>query len=81
MELSTGRRDARGPESSPILPLIVGDERRAVELADALVGRGFWVPAIRYPTVKRGAARLRISLSAAHLDAEIDGLVKALVRR
>jgi 7-keto-8-aminopelargonate synthetase-like enzyme len=36
------------------------------------------VPAIRYPTVKRGAARLRVSLSVAHEDAEIDGLVQAL---
>jgi glycine C-acetyltransferase/8-amino-7-oxononanoate synthase len=62
----------------PILPLVVGDERRAVELAEALMDRGFWVPAIRYPTVKRGAARLRVSLSVAHEDAEIDGLVQAL---
>lgn len=72
----TGWEVLGGP--GPILPLVVGDERRAVELADGLMNRGFWVPAIRYPTVKRGLARLRISLSAAHRDAEIDGLVAAL---
>lgn len=73
-------QDACGPESSPILPLVIGDERRVVEIAEVLLERGFWVPAIRYPTVKRGSARLRISLSAAHQDTEIDGLVEALGR-
>ncbi len=63
---------------SPILPLIVGSEDRALALADALRGRGIWVPAIRYPTVARGKARLRISLSAAHTPEQITRLVDAL---
>jgi 7-keto-8-aminopelargonate synthetase-like enzyme len=62
----------------PILPLMVGDERRATEIADRLLEQGFWVPAIRYPTVKRGAARLRLSLSSAHGENEIHALADAL---
>ena len=51
---------------SAIVPLVVGDERRAVELSSALEARGFLVSAIRYPTVAKGAARLRVAVSAAH---------------
>ena len=59
---------------SPIVPIPVGDERRCVALAEELLGRGGWVPAVRYPTVPRGKARLRISLSASHTDADLDWL-------
>ncbi len=61
-----------------IQPLIVGDNRAAVDLAKALWNRGLWVPAIRPPTVPKGTARLRISLSAAHTSADIDQLISAL---
>jgi 8-amino-7-oxononanoate synthase len=61
-----------------IQPVIVGGNTAALDLADALWARGFWVPAIRPPTVPKGTARLRISLSAAHSLAEIDALVDAL---
>src|SRR6266498_2292411 len=50
----------------------------ALALADALWQRGFWVPAIRPPTVPPGTARLRITLSAAHSDADVDALADAL---
>jgi 8-amino-7-oxononanoate synthase len=61
-----------------IQPVVVGSNAAALELAAALWDRGFWVPAIRPPTVPKGTARLRISLSAAHSLAEIDALVDAL---
>jgi 8-amino-7-oxononanoate synthase len=61
-----------------IQPLIVGDNARALALSDALRERGLWVPAIRPPTVPEGTARLRISLSAAHGEADIARLLDAL---
>ncbi|MEP6658168.1 MAG: 8-amino-7-oxononanoate synthase [Betaproteobacteria bacterium] len=66
------------PSITPIQPLLVGDNEAALALAEALWRRGLWVPAIRPPTVPRGTARLRISLSAAHTLADIDSLVAAL---
>ena len=63
---------------TPIQPLVVGANRAAVELAGALEQRGFWVPAIRPPTVPKGTARLRITLTAAHSLADVDALVDAL---
>jgi len=65
-------------QASPILPLRVGSEQRAVELAAALWARGIYVPAIRYPTVARGQARLRLSVSAAHTGADLEQLDRAL---
>jgi 8-amino-7-oxononanoate synthase len=61
-----------------IQPVIVGDNTRALRLADALRERGLWVPAIRPPTVPEGTARLRISLSAAHSEADVAKLLDAL---
>ena len=55
-----------GPAMSPILPLGVGNEDRAVELAKTLLDAGFLIPAIRFPTVPRGEARLRITMTAGH---------------
>lgn len=59
---------------SAIIPLIVGAEERAVSLATALRERGVFVPAIRYPTVARGKARLRVTLTADHTPADIQML-------
>jgi 8-amino-7-oxononanoate synthase len=61
-----------------IIPLIVGDESRAVELAAKLREQNIFVPAIRYPTVARGAARLRVTLTAAHSADDVSTLVRAL---
>jgi 8-amino-7-oxononanoate synthase len=61
-----------------IVPLIVGDEARAVALAARLRELGLYLPAIRYPTVARGAARLRLTLTAAHNTADIAALATAL---
>jgi 8-amino-7-oxononanoate synthase len=66
------------PSQTPIQPLLVGDDRRALALAEALEARGFWVVAIRPPTVPEGCARLRITLSAAHAEADVDALLAAL---
>ncbi|CAN5530657.1 8-amino-7-oxononanoate synthase [soil metagenome] len=65
---------------SAIQPLIVGDEREAVELSRALYAEGLLVPAIRYPTVARGAARLRVTVTAAHTEQQITQLAEALNR-
>ena len=63
---------------TPIQPLIVGDNRAALDLAEGLRSRGIWVPAIRPPTVPAGTARLRIALSAAHSVEHVDELAAAL---
>jgi 8-amino-7-oxononanoate synthase len=66
------------PSTTPIQPLIIGDAGDALAVSEALWDRGIWVPAIRPPTVPSGSARLRITLSAAHSDADVDRLVAAL---
>ena len=63
---------------TPIQPLIVGENAAAVALAGSLESRGILAPAIRPPTVPRGSARIRFSLSAAHSDEDIDLLVERL---
>jgi len=63
---------------SAILPLIVGAEDDAVALSQRLLEAGLWAPAVRYPTVARGEARLRITVSAAHTDENIEMLLEAL---
>ncbi|MDD5180258.1 MAG: aminotransferase class I/II-fold pyridoxal phosphate-dependent enzyme, partial [Gallionellaceae bacterium] len=63
---------------TPIQPLLVGGNEEAVALSEGLRARGIWVPAIRPPTVPQGTARLRISLSAAHSEADVDQLIGAL---
>ena len=66
------------PSATAIQPYIVGDNEAALTLSKALWERGLWVPAIRPPTVPKGTARLRISVSAAHTAADIDQLLSAL---
>jgi 8-amino-7-oxononanoate synthase len=63
---------------SAIQPLLIGDNAEALWVADQLAERGFLVPAIRPPTVPQGTARLRISLSAAHGEDEVERLIAAL---
>jgi 8-amino-7-oxononanoate synthase len=65
---------------SAIFPLIVGDEKATLDLAATLQSEGFLVPAIRYPTVAKGAARLRITVTAAHEAAQIRTLCEAMKR-
>ena len=63
---------------SPIFPVILGSEQAAVDASTTLLARGLWVPAIRPPTVPAGTSRLRVTLSAAHRDADISLLIHAL---
>jgi len=65
---------ARGP----IQPLVVGSPERALELSARLREAGYYVPAVRPPTVPAGTSRLRVSLSALHEEREIEGLLDAL---
>jgi 8-amino-7-oxononanoate synthase len=66
------------PSLSPIQPLVLGSSARALAVSEQLFAAGFWVAAIRPPTVPRGAARLRITLSAAHSDQQVDALLATL---
>jgi 7-keto-8-aminopelargonate synthetase-like enzyme len=61
-----------------IFPLVIGDEAAALHASEALLDEGFLIPAIRYPTVARGTARLRLTLSAAHEPFQIERLVASL---
>jgi 8-amino-7-oxononanoate synthase len=63
---------------TPIQPLILGESNAALAASQALRARGMLVPAIRPPTVPQGAARLRITLSAAHDETEVDRLLDGL---
>ena len=79
--LATGLRGSSwrlGPSRTPIQPLLIGRNDEALAVMEGLRERGLWVPAIRPPTVPEGTARLRIALSAAHTEADIDQLVQAL---
>ncbi len=67
-----------GDSRSQIIPLYVGSPHRAMTLAAALRGRGFWVPGIRPPTVPDGESLLRISLTSGHTDEMLAALREAL---
>ena len=66
------------PSETAIQALIVNDNQRALDLMADLLEQHIWVPAIRPPTVPKGTARLRISLSAAHTLEQVDRLTAAL---
>lgn len=63
---------------TPIQPILLGAADHAVQASNALLERGFYAAAIRPPTVPAGASRLRITISAAHRDVDIEALVAAL---
>lgn len=65
-------------EDTPIFPLVLGSEAAALQVSEKLLCSGLLVPAIRYPTVPKGKARLRITVSAAHEPEDFERLVRAL---
>lgn len=65
-------------QATPILPIIIGEPERTIEIARSLEQEGLFVGAIRPPTVPVGTSRLRVSLSAAHTTTSIDRLVNAI---
>ena len=68
------------PSDSPIQPVMCGDDATAMAMSSALENAGYLVTAIRPPTVPEGKARLRVTLSALHMAAEVDALVEVLAR-
>ena len=69
-----------GAANSTIFPWIVGNEQAALDLTSALQSEGFLVPAIRYPTVAKGSARLRITVTASHEEDQIRSLCQTIER-
>jgi 8-amino-7-oxononanoate synthase len=78
--LRTGTRDNMRDAASQIIPVVLGEEKRTLEIAADLQEAGFDVRAIRPPTVPKGTSRLRISLNANHSEADIADLKLALDR-
>ena len=79
--LPTGELNKKATNAaSAIFPWIVGDEQAAIDLASALQTEGFFVPAIRYPTVAKGSARLRITVTASHEEDQIRSLCQTIAR-
>ena len=70
-----------GESTTAIQPLLIGGNTQTLRIADALLDKGLWAPAIRPPTVPKGEARLRISLSAAHTSDQVDALLEALAQQ
>jgi 8-amino-7-oxononanoate synthase len=68
------------PVRSAIIPLLIGDEARAIETATELRQQGVFIPAIRYPSVARGQARLRLTANADHTAGDVDDLLRVLNR-
>jgi 8-amino-7-oxononanoate synthase len=68
------------PSRTPIQPLVLGSEAAALEVAARLLDLGFWVPAIRPPTVPAGASRLRFTFSASHAEDDVERLLAAIGR-
>ena len=63
---------------SPIIPLVLGAEEKCLSVSGSLLKKGYFVQPIRYPTVKRNEAQLRISISALHSFKQISELLSAL---
>jgi 7-keto-8-aminopelargonate synthetase-like enzyme len=76
------QREGVNVEQSPsaIVPIVIGDEARALEISAALQDAGILIPAIRYPTVAKGQARLRASLMATHTREQLDAAATTIAQ-
>lgn len=72
------KRGLASAETGPIFPIVLGKTEAALAAGERLWGRGFFLPAIRPPTVPEGTARLRVSLTALHEPEHVDALLEAL---
>ena len=61
-----------------IIPIVIGDEKKAMEIAKELFEQGYYISAIRFPTVKKGSARLRVTLMSTHTKEELKRTAKAI---
>jgi 8-amino-7-oxononanoate synthase len=67
------------PSTTHIVPVVIGENAETMALCEALLQRGFYAQGIRYPSVPRGSARLRITPMAAHVDSDLDLLADTLI--
>lgn len=72
------RKNIGAPGLGPIISVPIGSEQHAITVSKELQRRGFHVPAIRYPTVRRGEAMLRVTVMATHTEEQIDRLSVAI---
>lgn len=77
-EFHSAMRTPQPQFRSAIIPVMIGDETKALETATALLNQNILVPAIRYPTVARGKARLRVTITASHAQGALRKLADAL---
>jgi 7-keto-8-aminopelargonate synthetase-like enzyme len=72
--------NSRKTEFSPIIPILIGSEKKALDISKRLLRQYFFVQAIRYPTVKRNQARLRVSLNSNHNQDQIYELISHIAK-
>ena len=72
------KRGIRTQTDSAIVPILVGDEKTALAVAEKVRAAGFLIPAIRYPTVAKGQARLRAAVMSAHTEAQLVAAAEAI---
>jgi len=68
------------PGDHPIVPIMLGDAKVAVEMADAMLAEGVYVIAFSYPVVPKGKARIRVQISAALTTSELDTAIAAFTK-
>ncbi len=76
---ATGSQKIPLPDASQIIPIVLGDPLRTMQVAQQLRERGIWVPGIRPPSVPQGQSLLRISLTSAHTSSDLDQLLSELL--